>query len=114
MKLSKEDLKKFFPNIAKELDSNQFKINISSIRSDKVTGEKAVSKGYTHYVPDVIDYIRRCDNENQAEEIISYLERRGELDSKYARRLRTQLRKSGVRSFGAKKEVGYYLKHGSR
>jgi len=114
MKLSKEDLKKFFPSIAKELDSNQRKIGINSVRSDRDAGEHAVSRGVTHYVPDVIDFIRRCDTENEAEEIISYLERRGELDSKYARRLRAQRRQKGLRSFGAKKEVGYYLKHGSR
>jgi hypothetical protein len=63
-------------------------------------------------VPDVIDFIRRCDTEEQAEEIIGYMEKRGEIEKQYARKLREQLKDKGVRSFGPKKEEDYYLKHG--
>jgi hypothetical protein len=61
-------------------------------------------------VPDVIDFIRRCDTEEQAEEIIAYMEKRGEIEKQYAERLRKQLKDKGVRSFGPKKEENYYLK----
>jgi hypothetical protein len=63
-------------------------------------------------MPDVIDFIRRCDTEEQAEEIIAYMEKRGEIEKQYAERLRKQLKDKGVRSFGLKKEENYYLKHG--
>jgi hypothetical protein len=36
----------------------------------------------------------------------------GEIDGKYAQKLRRQLREKGVRSFGTKKEHDYYLRHG--
>ena len=55
--------------------------------------------------------MRRCDNSEQAEEIIHYLEERKEITSEYAKKLRNQLKKRGVRSFGTKKENDYYLRN---
>jgi len=81
------------------------------VRTDVKTGEKAVSKRFVHYAPDVIDFVRRCDTEEQAEEIISYMEKRGEIEKQYAKKLRKQLEEKGVRSFGPKKEENYYFKH---
>jgi hypothetical protein len=113
MELDKETLKKMFPNLAKELQSDENKVPVNSVRTDSETAEKAaVSQKYVHYMPDVIDYIRRCDTRKQAEEIVAYMEKRGEITKDYAARLRMQLREKGVRSFGSKKEEGYYLNHG--
>ena len=53
-----------------------------------------------------------AQTEEQAEEIIAYLEKRGEVERPYAEKLRKQLKEKGVRSFGPKKEKDYYLKHG--
>jgi hypothetical protein len=53
--------------------------------------------------------LRRCDTNEQAEEIIAYLEKRSEVDKEYAEKLRTQLKQKGVRSFGLKKGENYYL-----
>jgi len=75
-------------------------------------GEQASSKRFDGYVPDVIDFIRRCDNEKQAEEIIDFMEERNEINSAYARRLKRQLREKGVRSFGPKKQDDYYSREG--
>ena len=96
--------------MAEELEGKENVTPVASVRSDLQAGEKASSKKFSSYVPDAIDFIRRCDNDQQAAEIISYLEKRGEVDPKYARRLRRQLREKGVRSFGSKKEEGYYSK----
>jgi len=38
------------------------------------------------------------------------MEKRGEISRNYAQKLRTQLKKKGVRSFGAKRDDGYYLR----
>jgi hypothetical protein len=110
MKIDKKRFRKMFPHLAGELEGGEHKIAITSVRSDTQTGEKASSKKFAGYMPDVIDFIRRCDNEEQAEEIISYMERRREISREYAERLRKQLKEMGVRSFGSKKEEGYYLK----
>ena len=77
---------------------------------DKSIGEKSSYESFKGYTPDIIDFIRRCDREEQAEEIINYLEKRGEISYKYAEKLRRQLEEKGVRSFGSKKEHYYYFK----
>lgn len=112
VEFDKETFKKMFPNLAKEMESNENKVAINSVRSETKTGEKAASKRFDNYIPDVLDFLRRCDTEEQAEEIIAYLEKRGEIEKEYAAKLRKQLKEKGVRSFGPKKEENYYLKHG--
>ena len=112
MEIDKERLKKLFPHLAKELDVETHSIEITSVRSDPKAGERAFSQKFSGYTPDIIDFIRRCDNEKQAEKIINYLKERGEISKAYAQRLNQQLREKGIRSFGPKKEEDYYLKHG--
>lgn len=112
MEFDKETFKKLFPNLAKELESKENKVSVNSVRTDMHTEERAMSKRFVNYMPDVIDFIRRCDTEEQAEEIIAYMEKRGEIEKQYAEKLRRQLREKGVRSFGPKKEENYYFKHG--
>ena len=111
MEFDKETFKKMFPELAKELESNENRIAINSVRSEVQTGESAVSKRFVNYMPDVLDFVRRCGTEEQAEEIIAYMEKRGEIEKQYAEKLRKQLKEKGVRSFGPKKEENYYLKH---
>jgi len=110
MQMDKERFRKMFPHLAKEMHAEESRIAINSVRSDVQTGETASSSKFVSYIPDVIDYIRRCDNEQQAKEIIAYLEKRREISRQYAERLRKQLKEKGVRSFGPKKEEDYYLK----
>ena len=112
MAIDKDRFRRMFPHLAKELEAGEHRVAITSVRSDVRTGEKASSKKFVGYVPDVIDFLRRCDNEQQAEEIIHYLEERGEINRQYAQRLRKQLMEKGVRGFGPKKEEDYYLKQG--
>lgn len=112
MEFDKETLKKMFPNLAKELESDEDKVAVNSVRTDNQMAEKACSQRFVNYTPDVIDFVRRCGTEEQAEEIIAYLEKRGEVERQYAEKLRKQLKEKGVRSFGPKKKDDYYLKHG--
>lgn len=110
MEIDKKKFKKMFPHLAKEMEVKEHGVAITSVRSNAQTAEKASSEKFAGYIPDVIDFIRRCDNEPQAEEIINYMEKRGEISREYAQRLRKQLKEKGVRSFGSKKEDDYYLK----
>jgi hypothetical protein len=113
MEIDKERFKKMFPRLAEELEKKEYRVGITSVRLDSKTAENASWRKFVGYMPDVIDFIRRCDNEQQAEEIIGYLEDRDEICSEYAQRLRKQLKEKGVRSFGPKKEDDYYLKQGT-
>jgi hypothetical protein len=108
----KKSFKKMFPNLSEELELGNSKVSISSVRTDSDTAEKSLSDKFCNYNPTVVDFIRRCDTEVQAEAIIAYLEKRGELTKECAEELRKQLKKEGVRSFGSKKEENYYFKQG--
>lgn len=114
MELDRETAKRMFPNLAKELDSKESKVGVTSVRTETPIGEKAASRGLSNYMPDAVDFIRRCDTQEQAEEIIAYLEKRGEIEKQYAIQLRKQLKEKGLRSFGPKKENDYYLRHGEK
>jgi len=112
MEFDKKRFKQMFPNLANEMDTNQNRVAISSVRSDVSAGERASVKRFDNYMPDAVDFIRRCDNEKQAEEIINFLEKRQEISRDYAQRLKRQLRTKGVRSFGPKKQDDYYSREG--
>lgn len=112
MELDRESSKKMFPNLAREMQSDENNVSVKSTRTDPNTGEKAANRErFVNYEPDVIDFLRRCDTREQAEEIIAYMEKRCEINKEYAQRLRTQLEQKGVRSFGPKKEENYYLRN---
>ena len=99
--LDREEFKRKYPNLARELEEEAGEVQIESVqRSDKFQG----------YTPTPIDYLRRCDTEEQAIQTIEYLEGRKEITPEYAEELRKQLKEKGVRSFGPKKEEDYYLK----
>ncbi len=111
MELDRKTMKMMFPKLGKEMETDGNKVQMDSIRSaESVTN--AASHHTPHYTPDAIDFLRRCETTDQAEEIISYLEKRAEITRNYAAKLRTQLKSKGLRSFGSKKESEYYLKHG--
>jgi hypothetical protein len=112
MEIEEKRLKKMFPNLARELESEEHTMPIASVRSNPPAGENASSEKFSGYKPDVIDFLRRCDDDKQAEEMIDYLEKRKEVNPEYARKLRNQLKEKGIRSFGSKKEEDYYSKQG--
>lgn len=113
MQVDKGTFKKMFPHLAEEMDEGRTDVNVNSARLDPspaASEKKPAAKCFDNYNPDVIDFLCRCDTSKQATEIIDYLEKRGEIDPKFAQKLRAQLKEKGVRSFGAKREEGYYLK----
>ena len=100
--------KRLFPNLAKEIEENKcLTIRISSVRTDLKYAENKLKESYE---PDVIDFLRRCNNEEEGLKVIDFLEKSGEISKEYAEKLRKQLKEKGIRSFGSKKEWGYYYK----
>lgn len=107
MDLTFDEFRKKFPNLTKELEKNSMRLRINSVRSEV----KDITQGtLTGYSPHVIDFLRRCDNIEEAMKIISFLEDRKEISHEYAKKIRFQLREKGLRSFGSKKECGYYFR----
>jgi hypothetical protein len=127
VEIDKKSMKKMFPNLIKELEAGENKVSIDGVRVDATKAEETVDDPeeamlseaenalpdkFRHYNPTVVDFIRRCDTNAQAEEIVCYLQKRGEITEEYAKEVRAQLKKEGVRSFGPKKEEDYYFKQG--
>lgn len=112
VEFEKKRFKQMFPSLADEMETGQNRVAISSVRSNAFAGERASTKRFDNYMPDAIDFLRRCDNDKQAEEIIDFLEKRQEITREYAQKLRKQLKAKGVRSFGPKKQDDYYSRQG--
>jgi hypothetical protein len=125
MAIDKKSFKKLFPNLSREIEElDECKIPINAVRSDPEAAERAVEEGteifettepadkFRHFNPSAVDFIRRCDTIEQAEEIIDYLQKKGEITAKYALELKGKLKREGVRCFGPKKEENYYFHEG--
>jgi hypothetical protein len=98
--MEKEEIKRLFPNLLREIESEEQTVTIGSVRSNTRSGEE-----YALGEPlDVISYLRRCEKEEEALEIIGYFEKQGKITSDYAKNLRIQLLHQGLRSFGKKNE----------
>jgi hypothetical protein len=130
--MEKKDIKKMFPHLFEELESGEVKVSINGVRKNAAEAEGEIECGCDEYIepeeesaqctetpdklrhfnPQAVDFLRRCDTEAQAEEIIAYLEKKGEITKEYAAELRCQLKRDGVRSFGPKKEENHYFREG--
>jgi len=128
MAIDKKSLKKLFPNLYRELQTSENKVSIDAVRKNTQEAEEAAvgeelweeesetcaetPDKLRHFNPCAVDFIRRCDTEAQAEEIIAYLQRKGEVTAEYAEELRCRLKRGGVRGFGPKKEENFYFREG--
>jgi hypothetical protein len=138
MAIDKKSLKEMFPHLYDELETSVNKVPIDATRKNPVEAEEAAMgeenceceecegeeeqeeaaprndspDKLRHFNPCAEDFIRRCDTEAQAEEIIAYLHKKGELTETEAKKMHIQLKRDGVRSFGPKKEEYYYFKEG--
>lgn len=106
LSFDKTVFKELFPNLARELEEDVYSVELHGVR-DRSFDEAQINE-LRH--PDVISFIRRAETEEQALEVIDFMERRGEISREYANKLREQLKTKGLRSFGPKKEPGYYFK----
>ncbi|HEX7482407.1 MAG TPA: DUF2095 family protein [Candidatus Bathyarchaeia archaeon] len=131
MAIDKKSIKKIFPHLYEELETGEAKVPINSVRKnpleaeeeatgieceecpeEEVTSSTETPDKLRHFNPSAVDFIRRCDTEAQAEEIIAYLQKKGEITKENAEQMKCQLKRDGVRSFGSKKEEYHYFKEG--
>jgi len=114
-----------YPNLKKELQKEEKVIPLHYVDEEEAKKiEEEIEKEsedtskpeipvdpfrFAGYNPTVIDFIRRCDTEDQAKEIIEFLEKKGDLTSEDSAKLYDQLQNEGLRSFGEKKGSGYYF-----
>lgn len=107
-----EKVLEHLPHLAAEMERSVTDVRIDGVRweeTERTRQQIATSKTpYSGYSPDVVDFLRRCSTEEEALEVIEFLEKRGEISKVHAREIRKQLRTKGVRSFGSKKSWGHY------
>jgi hypothetical protein len=109
-RMEKERFKKLFPHLAEEMESGRSRVTTADIEGTLGRGKKENARMWAGYDPDVVDFIRRCSTDEDAEEIIRYMEGRGEINKERADELRRQLRDEGLESFGSRKEADFYHK----
>jgi hypothetical protein len=113
---AKEDLEKHFPNLTSEIIQKKKQISIDAIRI-KEESEKNPFEGYKEDItnPGVFDFIRRCDNINDASAILEYLLKRKEISNELYNLIKTELSQDDglsnlINKIGGYKEPGYYQK----
>ena len=108
--MEKKDVKRLFPHLADELESGVSRVDFDKINEPPPSTEPSYKEDrkYADFQPSTVDFIRRCRNPKQAEEIIAFLEKKGDIKNKEADALRKQLRGQGLRSFGPHKGPGFY------
>lgn len=108
--MEREQFKKLFPHLVEEMENGRSKAELSdNFETDNFPRGK--KRRWVGYDPDAIDFIRRCETIEQAREVVEYLESKGEITSDRAIEIQKQLDIEGLRSFGAKKEKGFYHKN---
>ena len=108
--MEKKDFKRLFPHIADEIESGASKVDLNKANEPLPSTEPSykLDRKYTGYQPGAIDFIRRCRKPQEAEEIIAYLEKKGDITLENANALRRKLNEEGLRSFGPWKKPGDY------
>ncbi len=101
-----EEFRRKYPNLTGEW-GGAGTIEVQAVRTDVKEAEKATHANQG-YEPTAVDFIRRCGTEQQALEVINFLEGQNKIGKSYAKRLRNQLTRKGLRSFGPKRNPGCY------
>ena len=113
------------PSVSDENNKNSQKIETVSIKEPlnyskiKRTKEEiiAITKGKASYHteendelfnPNIVGFLRRCQKDEEAQEIIDYMLKKGEISKDDAEKYTKQLKEQGLRSFGSYKAPGYY------
>lgn len=110
--MEKKDFKRLFHHIVDEIESGTSKVDLNKVKQPTLSTKLSYKeeRKYAGYQPGAIDFIRRCRNPQEAEEIITYLEKKGDITNEDAMVLRKRLNEEGLRSFGPWKEPGSYDK----
>lgn len=103
MRMSIDEFKKKYPNLYRELVSN------NSV-SMTLSVEKPFDDPWRGYIPGPIDYLRRAKSVEEAVKVIDYLLERKEITEEEAKEYKEILFKKGLEAFGPRKESGYYYK----
>ncbi len=100
-----EEFKDVFPALFREIKDGEKGIMKVEQRTSAGSKKERKFKGHT---PSTIDFICRCKTEQEAEEIIDYLLKKGDITEELANNLKKQLQEKGLEYFGEHRGPGYY------
>lgn len=115
----KSELEKQFPNLMSEISIKMKSIKIDSVDFNIESKNRAKNLNKTEDYkedlnnPGVIDFIRRCNNNDEALELLDYLFKRNEISLEFYKKLKNQIRKKDglkklIKECGGPKKPGYY------
>ena len=103
--MEKKKIEELFPNLSKVITEGSTK----TVKLDRaIPGSE---RKYAGFNPQATDFIRRCSTNEEAHQIIDYLEKRGEIAKEEADSFREKLEKEGLSAFGEHKDVDFYHKN---
>ncbi len=103
IEFEQEEFKKGYPHLAKEIIDPNLVYPVEAVRwHDEKSEPKEVEPDIPEE-PTVESLIRRSKTEEEAVEIILYLEKRGEINSHEADRLINDIEKNGLEAFKARR-----------
>ena len=113
--ITSDDLKENFPTLHTEMTNDNMKIKIDDVeesfsRSEETDQTLASTDLFRNFEPSTIDFIRRAQSDKEAEEIIHFAQKQGNISPEEAVKLLDQLSKEGARSFGSIKTPGHYFR----
>ncbi len=100
-----KDFEGVFPALFRDIKDGEKGILKEELRTS--SGSKKTRK-FREHTPGAIDFICRCKSNQEAEEIIDYLLKKGEITEEYANNLKKQLHEKGLEYFGEHRKQGYY------
>jgi len=117
----KEEILEFFPHLIKEVSEKTKSIKIDSINHqiEQLDKEKnqILQNNYPNelYNPGVIDFIRRCSNNEDAINILDYLMKRNEISKEDYKSYTNIISQEGglerfINESGGLKKPGYYMR----
>lgn len=103
--VEEEELLDTFPTLFQEIKSGEQNIVEQEARTS--SGSKKLRR-FQSYTPGVSDFLCRCKSEKEAEEIIEFLLKKGDITEEHAQYLQKQLDEKGLEFFGEHRAPGYY------
>lgn len=98
-----DEFRRRFPNLAKEMlegEGSQLELSL----------DRGLSDPWHNYLPNAIDYVRRCRSLEEVREVLDYLVRRREIAEEEAREILRNVEERGLEYYGKRKESDYYYK----
>jgi len=117
----KDEFDKEFPHLIKEISTRKKSIKIDSVDKDVEQKNEEKHREFNSlypnelYNPNVIDFLRRCTKNEEANEILDYLMERKEITQQDYSKYKNIISQEGglkqlIDEFGGLKRPGYYMK----